>query len=798
MTIEVIDKNAIIQNFKDQGIKIILVKPRSKIPDIPDFAKYLSGEKVYDSEILPTQNYGVICGKISDNLVVIDIEKIDPDDYHNKKGKPRHIPVEEDFIDKIIPNCKNETFTTKTGSGSYHILVKGETIPIKTSTFVYEKDEKNIYQIDFKVTGQCVEAGSIHENGNRYEMVSNVRTIKRTDIQFILMRLEKIGFKGVKIEDNDYNTWTLDELLQGGWVRTDRRRKQKSLYNKLRRNGKSIPETKQIIIEINMKLSQPLEEVEFNQNFDEAEDFFQTKVLPKYGYVEETLSPHDFKVKIEDVEKYLNTQVKNDPILVKQLLRAYLSAYTNNPINIGVLAPSSEGKTYSTVQVSDIFPGEDIVLIGRMSPTVLIHQQGVLVNENNESIENEVKELDDEILAAKKEKRKEDVDKLKQDKRELTKNARNLVDLKNKIMIFLDNPDPQVYEMLKPIMSHDKKEILYKTTTGDGSLRVRETLIRNWPVFIFCSAKNEAQNEVWREIETRVFMVSPDTSIEKYKEANKLTSQKFGLPSFASGLYDNADNKNKSIQGIRRFKEILSELCKDNENPIFNPFREQIADAFPSNQGVTMRHFTRLMSFCNIETLINYERNIKLHFETFEGIKKPCIITPLRDIDNAIKVLGKISTIPPDKLKFYYDIFIPTATKETLDHSATSAQLAGKYHEVFKKPITSKQVLENYLTPLTSHGILEYESVQGDKYNHYKSAGTITIENLDELTHSILGKSNEIEQPNEISRHKEKLISCLKAFKTHSTGLGKSYGYFIDENIYLSNSQIVSNEFEGF
>jgi len=69
---------------------------------------------------------------------------------------------------------------------------------------------------------------------------------------------------------------------------------------------------------------------------------------------------------IIQIEKYLNTVIKNDPVLVKQLLRAYLSAYTNNPVNIGVLAQSSEGKTYTTVQVSNIFPIEDIILIGRI------------------------------------------------------------------------------------------------------------------------------------------------------------------------------------------------------------------------------------------------------------------------------------------------------------------------------------------------------------------------------------------------------------------------------------------------
>lgn len=290
MTEETLDKNSFVQNFREQGIKIIPVKFKSKKPDIPDFANYISGQKIHDSEILPNQNYGVVCGNISDNLVVIDIEKIQPDDYWNKIHTPRHIPLEDEFIDKILPNCINETIVTKTGTGNYHILVKGESIPNKTSKFVYEKDYENIYQIDFKVTGICVEAGSIHENGNPYRMVSNVRTIKRINLQSILIQLEKIGFrptgKTPSIERGDYFNWTIEELLEGKWIRGERRRKQKSLYCKLRRTYKAIPEIKKIISEINKKLDEPLDYKELEDNFEYAEEFFQKEVLPKWGFDE--------------------------------------------------------------------------------------------------------------------------------------------------------------------------------------------------------------------------------------------------------------------------------------------------------------------------------------------------------------------------------------------------------------------------------------------------------------------------------------------------------------------------------
>ncbi|WP_100182690.1 bifunctional DNA primase/polymerase [Candidatus Nitrosotenuis aquarius] len=310
------DKQLTIKTLKDQGVKIIPVKMHSKKPDVPDFEKYLTGEKLYDDEITTEQNYGVICGKTSDNLTVFDIEKIDPDDYWSKNPKPKHIPLEDGFIDGIIPNCLNETFTTKTGSQNVHILVKLEKIPPKTSKLIYIKDEKNIYQIDFKVTGQCVEAGSIHENGNPYEIISNTTTIKRLDLQLVLENLNKIGFRSPNEWNNeiqnDFNTWTIEELMHEPWIRGERRRKQKSLYCKLRRMKKSPREIKKIISQINDTQDEPLDKDELDYNFKDAEKYFQNVVLPTWGYQEDVINPVHTK---DEIQKFITYFIRRYDIV---------------------------------------------------------------------------------------------------------------------------------------------------------------------------------------------------------------------------------------------------------------------------------------------------------------------------------------------------------------------------------------------------------------------------------------------------------------------------------------------------
>src|SRR5206468_8851376 len=96
---------------------------------------------------------------------------------------------------------------------------------------------------------------------------------------------------------------------------------------------------------------------------------------------------------IETIKK----EVKRDDVLVRQVFYTALSAYTFDPINLGILSPTSEGKSYTTEKVTKYFPKEDIWNIGAWSNKVLIRQKGVLINSKGESIQKQIDKLRDEI-----------------------------------------------------------------------------------------------------------------------------------------------------------------------------------------------------------------------------------------------------------------------------------------------------------------------------------------------------------------------------------------------------------------
>ncbi|AFS83371.1 hypothetical protein [Candidatus Nitrosopumilus sediminis] len=440
-----------------------------------------------------------------------------------------------------------------------------------------------------------------------------------------------------------------------------------------------------------------------SDSFDSAIDYVSKSVTDaeKIANKKNIQREKEIGSPIKQIEHYLNSIVKDDKKLVKKLLRVSLSAYTRDPLNLGIMAPTSEGKTYATVQVTNLFPKDDVIFVGRMSPTALIHQKGILVDKNGVQVDYRIRKIDEEIKNNPVKKGE-----LKKEKDEILKGAKNLVDLTGKILVFVEPPDIKLWDIIKPILSHDKNELEFRTTQSDGSLIVKETIIRGFPAVIFCSAKNEKKDRIWDEIETRFDISSPNTSVEKYKQANRFTALKMGTPSLAKGMISNVEDEKFARYHIRRIKDSMIKLTKNNKNPVWNSFNGIIGEIFPSNDGISMRNLQRLMSYANVESLINSDRNPKIQFKSGDEYEQ-IVVTTIDDIDSVVDIIGDVSEIPPDKINFFNDVFVP-ALKETVDEWVTTDVLSEKYMQVYHKDTTPKKILETYVKPLDEdYGILE-------------------------------------------------------------------------------------------
>ena len=221
------------------------------------------------------------------------------------------------------------------------------------------------------------------------------------------------------------------------------------------------------------------------------------------------------------VIKTIKKTVKREDSLIRQLFYTGLSTYSNRPINIGIKAPTSEGKTYVVKEViMKFFPKKDVWVIGSMSPKVIIRQNGKLVDSNtNELLESKIRELKKQISSTKDAETKEN---LQEQLEQLLDNSKIVIDLSNKIFVFLEPPHPQTWEILKAILSHDAWEIEHPFVDKTEYLgtQVKKVVTWGWPVCIFCSARDESKWEIWPEIQSRCLITSPNMSIEKYQESN--------------------------------------------------------------------------------------------------------------------------------------------------------------------------------------------------------------------------------------------------------------------------------------
>ena len=183
----------------------------------------------------------------------------------------------------------------------------------------------------------------------------------------------------------------------------------------------------------------------------------------------------------------LEKKVKRDlPTKLSVFLTA-LSCYTREPINLFLKGESGVGKSYNVIETLKYFPEEDVICLGGITPKAPIYEYGQLCNKFGEPID-----LNDKPIKPKRKdyvsemEYEEALRKYREDLKRFNEEIREgytSVNLKNKILVFLEAPEPETFRVLYPILSHDKEEIEHHSVdkSGKGSLRTRKIKIKGWP-----------------------------------------------------------------------------------------------------------------------------------------------------------------------------------------------------------------------------------------------------------------------------------------------------------------------------
>ena len=434
--------------------------------------------------------------------------------------------------------------------------------------------------------------------------------------------------------------------------------------------------------------------------------------------------------------------VKQENTLLRQIYYTFLSAWASRLANnLSIRAPSSEGKSYPILEAKHV-SGEDdqhIIVINHITPKALIYKSGgYLVDKDGKPIKDEVKRLKKEIGKARRNKNVEELEDLKEQLSDLMADSAYVLELSDKCFTLTEPPRPELWDLLKAILSHDKFETKHlMTDKGNMGMETKTVILKGFPAFVFCSARDESKWDVWDEVQTRFMFASPNMIAQKYRDGNIIVGQKFGLPNYAKVKKLYSPEELRIAHRCYRFLKLQIKTYNSNpdSSPVWIPYQAQLAQILPAGKGADNRVAARLFQLLNIITLTKAHLRDKITFPTGET----CVIANLHDLQEALHITQNVSGLPPHKLRFYSEVVCPLHEKrqkevlalpKNLRYTApitddgkvwlTSREITDYYNERFGKDAGGKiytidNISKTFLDELHNHNYLE--KIQIPDYN---------------------------------------------------------------------------------
>jgi hypothetical protein len=302
-------------------------------------------------------------------------------------------------------------------------------------------------------------------------------------------------------------------------------------------------------------------------------------------------------------------------------------------------SPSSTGKSYIVKEIVDLFPPEDVEKISYATPTAFFHTD-------------EFDPINGQFI------------------------DRNL---ERKILVFWDQPNTELLKKLRPLLSHDEKELILKITdkSEKRGLRTKTVLLRGFPVLIYCTA-----NLVIDEQElTRFIVLAPETDEEKIRSAFEEKLKRLSSP--ADYMKEIEENKDRQLLKLR-IRAIKQQRINQIKIPsdILDYLKEKYLSTRKKLQSIDLRDIEKVSGLGKAFALLN--------FSFRERLKDGSILVKKEDIDVAIelwKVLeeSRDYQLTPYAFKFYKDIFLPVWNELRCPFSF--ADLDKKHMEIYGVPL---------------------------------------------------------------------------------------------------------------
>lgn len=379
------------------------------------------------------------------------------------------------------------------------------------------------------------------------------------------------------------------------------------------------------------------------------------------------VDPTEFKeMTLDDLKSVLDETIKYDDINKCLLFLAMLTAYTeSDQLNVYIVGPSSNGKTYLMQQVAAFFPAEDKEVIAGASPTAFKHRTPVVDPETGEKY----------------------------------------VDLERKLLLFQDTPHFQLAEVLRPLLSHDEKEIVYYTTdrSKDADHTSKKSVLRGFPVFVACSASNRMDEQE----ATRALIISPEASDEKVRAGFELTNLKTSNPEAYKKQLEQSKSRRLLMERVRYIKNlhISSVVIPDPE--MSKCGFETLTDKLQPRSQRDIAHFN---------SLVKAAAMLNAPFRLIGGrVHANC-----DDVEMAKELWRPLAQsvelgISPSLRNFYYEYIMPAYKTAKLSEGTSRTEIRKVYYDKTHETLNDDKLRKDYIPALRDAGLIEEVKSPSDK-----------------------------------------------------------------------------------
>jgi hypothetical protein len=372
------------------------------------------------------------------------------------------------------------------------------------------------------------------------------------------------------------------------------------------------------------------------------------------------------EVTFEYIADILSISIKKDKAPKLITFCAMLLAQTNkDQLNVGFQAESSAGKSYIPLELASYFPQNEIMKIGSASPTSFYHKGGTW-DENRKAI---------------------------------------ICDLEHRNIIFLDMPHFQLLEKLRPVLSHDDKELHYMITDKNrsGAIRTKNIIIRGYPSVFFCTAKTDPDEQE----KTRLLLLSPSIDQEKLLESLELAALRNGNPEEYRKVIEQDPKRKWLIDRIYALRHggTREILIPDNGKVVFDRFIQEHEHLIARHQ----RDLPRIFGFVKAHALLN-----SFHREHNE--RADTIIANEADIDAGFGLYKEIEESNEQGLSPYIYRIYKEAIEPHLDaiKGLSRKDIRSNYFSVFHKSLPPK-FEDSIIQQLEAAGLIQQEPDPDDK-----------------------------------------------------------------------------------